>query len=45
MSKVLDELADSADGLERDLARALRAYQNIKAARGNPRLIGYVRCP
>lgn len=41
MSKVLDELAASADGLERDLARALRAYQNTKAARGDPRLIGY----
>lgn len=41
MSKVLDELAASADVLERDLARALKAYQNAKAARGNPRLIGY----
>lgn len=41
MSKVLDELADSDDGLEQDLARALRAYQNIKAAGGSRRLIGY----
>ncbi len=41
MSKVLDELAASTDGLERDLARALRAYQDIKAGRGDARLIGY----
>ena len=41
MSKVLDELAASPDGLERDLGRALRAYQNTKAGRGDPRRIGY----
>lgn len=41
MSKVLEELATSEDGLDRDLARALRAYQNNKAARGTPRLLGY----
>lgn len=41
MSKVLDELAASADGLERDLGRALRAYQNAKAAKGRSRRIGF----
>lgn len=41
MSKVLDELAASSDGLERDLGRALRAYQDTKASRGDPRGIGY----
>lgn len=41
MSKVLDELAASPDGLERDLGRALKAYQNTKAGRGDPRRIGY----
>ena len=42
MSKVLDELAASPDAMERDLGRALRAYQNTKAGRGDPRRIGYL---
>lgn len=41
MSKVLDELAASADDLEKDLARALRAYQDTKAEKGGSRGIGY----
>lgn len=41
VSKVLDELAVSVDGLERALARTLRAYQNTKAAEGDRHLIGY----
>lgn len=36
MSKVLDELAASPDGLERDLARALRAFQTPKRVGETP---------
>ena len=41
MSDVLDELASSSDPVARELARTLKAYQNIKASRGLPRSIGY----
>jgi len=41
MSEVLDELAASDDPLERDLAKALRAYQSIRAGQGFSKSIGY----
>lgn len=41
MSDVLDELSKSDDPLERDLAIALRAYQNIRAQKGLNRSVGY----
>jgi hypothetical protein len=41
MSKVLDDLAASSDGMEKALGRALKAYQDNKASRGVSRGIGY----
>lgn len=41
MSDVLNELSKSSDPLERDLASALRAYQNIRAQKNLVRSVGY----
>lgn len=41
MSEVLDELAASADPVARDLARALRVYQQRREGKGLNRSIGY----
>ncbi|CAN7690440.1 HNH endonuclease signature motif containing protein [Rhizobium sp. LjRoot30] len=39
--KILDKLARSVDPLDRELARVLKSYQNIRASRNLTRSIGY----
>lgn len=41
MSKVLDELSQSDDPIDRELSRTLRIYQNIRASQNLVRSIGY----
>src|SRR3984957_4767597 len=41
MSKVLEELSQSNDPIDRELSRTLRIYQTIRASQGLPRSIGY----
>jgi len=41
MSEVLNELAESEDPVDREVAKTLRIYQNIKASRNKTRSVGY----
>lgn len=41
MSKVLDELSQSDDPIDRELSQTLRTYQDIRASQNRSRSIGY----